>query len=796
MRKVSKPRNRKYTSCLRCRSRKIKCDRQHPCSSCRRAGVECQFVAPEGKQMANDSLQANELIVRLDSPQPAPGRSPLDIQRQLNELRQELEMLKGSDSMRSTNSSASSHTPELSLLDRPMPMLKKTIVSAKPSRMAFIGTTSRFCMLFFKPRSYYLLLLLGFNQIMKKERRAWKQRHTRSNHAIKTFYDNTDDEEAVIGRIRELVLPNIEAIHERLLYMQTDLNHLLYWDFVPIDMLLSLFSKYFHDGDFHRPAKPYYYADVALITSIAYLVVIFTRYNSDKLKFKYELNCDSNDLVDLSITCLNVSEYRRKHTHQALLTLIVLRNALFAHDNSEVAAEELNSYPIFQLTLDLCIQMGFHRDLDRNSNRRYITKRKDELRTRMLSTSDTKKVWNYMQFQDVAFSLSTGSPLLIDYHFCSALYPDVILAFKEKCQSIMTLFRQISYEVNGLPDLSLNQMAGLRDKLVSLTSTMPFSMFQPSFMNYAIDDIAQMCKVKMMCLQIIQCLSASVGSGLEELIPNDGGVMNHTENETEELTARNKVNFETLILSGCASLYHIKMICEGESIFGGEADNKYLIYFRDYFARIMGQAVIFWFSSALSAALSGLAHNEYFAEYATWYDYIPDSSIPVYEGEVTLNVIESALYGKTDEHLRETLTQRLLTSPEVFDFFTSFYNAVAKNQCMRDSLDSFMMLKWLIACVMLLQTVNENKANGKTAELGQAILDKTEAKLKAFNLGILDERLQVDTDQTGLEKLFNTIFTDKGWSDLESFLDKEKTPFLEEDIKMPYMDGEPDNMMN
>ena len=36
----------KMFSCLPCRQRKVKCDRQNPCSQCTRAARQCSFIAP------------------------------------------------------------------------------------------------------------------------------------------------------------------------------------------------------------------------------------------------------------------------------------------------------------------------------------------------------------------------------------------------------------------------------------------------------------------------------------------------------------------------------------------------------------------------------------------------------------------------------------------------------------------------------------------------------------------------------------------------------------------------------
>ena len=39
-------RNRMITSCLECRRRKLKCDKQHPCANCTKNSRDCLFLAP------------------------------------------------------------------------------------------------------------------------------------------------------------------------------------------------------------------------------------------------------------------------------------------------------------------------------------------------------------------------------------------------------------------------------------------------------------------------------------------------------------------------------------------------------------------------------------------------------------------------------------------------------------------------------------------------------------------------------------------------------------------------------
>lgn len=51
-------RNRRINSCLACRQRKLKCNRQQPCSNCGRAGRECVFLRLDSHHSAHKNLTA------------------------------------------------------------------------------------------------------------------------------------------------------------------------------------------------------------------------------------------------------------------------------------------------------------------------------------------------------------------------------------------------------------------------------------------------------------------------------------------------------------------------------------------------------------------------------------------------------------------------------------------------------------------------------------------------------------------------------------------------------------------
>ncbi|KIW14844.1 hypothetical protein PV08_07629 [Exophiala spinifera] len=55
----------KAFSCIRCFERKVKCDKQHPCSNCSKSQVECTFRVPPAPRRRKKRLQEDVLLERL-----------------------------------------------------------------------------------------------------------------------------------------------------------------------------------------------------------------------------------------------------------------------------------------------------------------------------------------------------------------------------------------------------------------------------------------------------------------------------------------------------------------------------------------------------------------------------------------------------------------------------------------------------------------------------------------------------------------------------------------------------------
>lgn len=53
------------TSCVLCQQRKVRCDKNKPCSNCVKAGVDCRVVPPAPPRRRKKRLQERDLIERL-----------------------------------------------------------------------------------------------------------------------------------------------------------------------------------------------------------------------------------------------------------------------------------------------------------------------------------------------------------------------------------------------------------------------------------------------------------------------------------------------------------------------------------------------------------------------------------------------------------------------------------------------------------------------------------------------------------------------------------------------------------
>ncbi|QPG73370.1 hypothetical protein FOA43_000680 [Brettanomyces nanus] len=618
-------------------------------------------------------------------------------------------------------------------------------------------------------------MLSCFDEIFDEIKQNWKAAHgaTTLDYNLGVMNEKFLDEESVVTMINQILCPNYYAIQERLVFFQNHLNGLIFCNFVPMNMVHFFFFSYFVlDGSadtemasFIRPKKSYKYSDVALIASITYLVLIFSRYNSkDEEGLQYQLRIDADQLRLLILRLLNISQFRKKATHQALLSLIVLRCSLFVYNNLEGVHESFNSYPLFQLCLVLCYQMGLH--ADHSGVDVMVYKDTSAMKTRTMSLSETRELWNYMQTEDAVYSISLGTPLLINYEFCAEFSSTPSdLFFQKRRRDIVSLMREVAITTNYRKDCSINDVLTLLDKVTFFCYQTSTTMFTTS-QNSDLDELAYFCKIKLLLLQNIQNLCHMVILGVNELHRTHNNEVRKPEN-LQLLRNLSKEMYRQSLISAVVGVYLVKLICEGKTVFGEGTNTKYLVFFRDALSASMMRSFIVWFTFLLPKAVKSSDMLNELQKETMLRDYPPKEN--GYKKEIDVYVLERALYHKythEDEKLGEQLVTKLISPSELLKF-ASFHNKVSQNAIIKSSIDSFLAFKTVIVWIYILQTVKDCRSeleNGH-ATMQEIVIKTKEQMRNNGGMGKIEDDVLITEDEQ-LKKMFDSIMADQGYSNI------------------------------
>ncbi|VEU20980.1 DEKNAAC101800 [Brettanomyces naardenensis] len=726
-------RKRKLLACTECRRRKLKCDRDNPCIHCIKSGSKCEYKSRDGTSF--EDVHLTDLI-----------------------------------------------DDESKFFDIHLKTVKRSFIASKPSRTLFLGHSS--WLWFVLSRPYFRKLISGLDGTIHQEKFAWLSTHQAKKYSLAaTDYNLNPDE--INKLIQSLICPDYYAFQERLVYFQNHLNGLLFGDSFPMGIVHSLFLSYFVVGtggpdpnnvggsndvnvsypgnpyiaNFIAPEKPYFYADISLITALVYLVHIFTRYN-DEGKFHHQFSVSPDEFDSLSFKLLEASQFRRKKTQQALLSLIVLRASLFVYDNSEGAREEFKSYPMFQSCLDLCYQMGLHSDPDITDV--YMFKHKLVMKTRLMSPSEVKELWNYMQMQDAEYSVAIGTPLLVSYDFCSGFNKKSDFFYDNIRQQGLLLMRELSLAVNSNRPISLRDLLALLNKVLGLCYQMPARMFLRESPTIDLDELANLCRLKLLLIQTIPWLCRMAMVGISEIY----SLLAPSTETANILCGLCKEMYRQILISNALSLYHIKPICEGLSVFGPEKNGKYVIFFRGIIAGILGQCFALWFLFLLPRVTNNAELLREVQKETMLHGYPPPGD--EYPNRIDLFVLEAALYHdfrNEDAEISEQLCIKLLSSSELMSVASSFYDVLCQKEVMKSSLDSFLMLKSILIWLYLVRTVEECK--GSLDKKNMTIPDVIKrAKVKVteeFNRRRLEDVSEQNKLEDQLGSIFDSIFVDDNW---------------------------------
>ncbi|QPG75846.1 hypothetical protein FOA43_003229 [Brettanomyces nanus] len=671
--------------------------------------------------------------------------------------------------------SHTAHLNEISVLDEKLQGLKKMTIAGKPSWITFLGPLSRFWL--FYSRDMLRNMLSGMRSIMNQYKQIWTQTHDQMVQGMGLIGDS-EKEDVVVKLINQIICPNYQAFSERLTYFENQLNGMIFGGFIPMDVIHSLFSSYFTESNepaklcvFNKPEKPFFYADIAVVVALVHLVVIFTQNNTQKRQFNHHLDASTSILSSLAVNLMDISQFRRKRTQEALLAVILLRSGLYVFESSKGLAGEVDSYPIFQTALDMCYQLGIHSDPDIANM--FIFKNDQFMKTRVMSHQEIRELWNYMQIEDACYSVGTGSPLQISYTFSAEFHRRSDFFFENKREEALKLMRDVALIVNSRRAVSIREILDLIHAMIEFCRQLPCHMFVPGGTVGDIDELAALCRIKLIFFQTLQCLCRMVMVGIKDLHRKDSPSI-HDKVTANILSNITREMFRQSLVSCALSLHEILLICEGKSIFGSDRNSKYVVFLRETFCRTFGQSFILWFTYLLPRATKDSELIGEFEKETTLFEYPPRENS--YEGEMDYKVLERALYyqhSQESPEFSERLCARLLLPSELISFASDFYKEVSENEIMKNNLDSFLMAKTVIIWRYITEAIEESKNSCSTKETRVPdIISRAREKLER-DFCLEGDIIQLETQGIQFEKMLDSLFAEQDWLNIPAGLNFE-----------------------
>ena len=462
--KLKKQRKRASLVCSSCKEKKIKCDRQKPCSNCIKSSSirTCNYDYEVRRNEKNDVK-----IVE---------KEPTDYP-----VKETKDHVVGPHQYAQQPLHNSLSRVENSIMDISFNPATSYLINKKP-----LGTirSMSICSVYAKPGPFLSYnFLISFRETLKNERKMWKSKNFKRSfqlHDIQLTDSNMpNSHEELNSLVERLVCNNYYAILERLGYFQTVLSKVLVGSYIPMGVVQLIFHHYFimkREGiAFKRPVKNFEYAFIALITSLVELTNIFTK--SDPSIFNFSLSQQDNEFNDLSVKLLNTSNYRRKYSIFAVYTILNLRLTLMIYGNAP-SADVLshNSYPMFQTAVNMCIEMGIGMNLENvvYMDQYSITGSNDvndAIFAKEIPVESLKTLWNYLLVLDASYFVCMSAPPYIDDRYNHGYY--MLPNSESECFSaFVTTARELSFLFLSEKKSTLRELLDALSKLTKLISTL------------------------------------------------------------------------------------------------------------------------------------------------------------------------------------------------------------------------------------------------------------------------------------------------------------------------------------
>lgn len=471
--KVKKQRNRASFVCLKCKEKKIKCDRSQPCSNCikSRHPENCTYTYKVVKSKENDNSKTSKKILQIiDTPDSnsksentEPGSSPKIKGVNTPEKDENLFLGFNADS-------------KMSILHAPLDLQKSRLIFRKPSR-----TQSIPYMFLVIKKCRLPSFIRSFKTYFDNERDIWKSKHfNRKVDPLQTLmYINNNDEisSKLIKQIEDLICNNYYAVLERLNYFQLHLNEVLFNSYIPMGVVQLIFHHYFimkPEGiQFKHVSKNFEYSFIALIASIVSLTDVFTKNGFPE--FNFTLTCGSSEYDELTINLLNSFNFRKKQSVFIVYTLLNLRLSLMVYGNTQSNGMiGQNSFSYFQLAVNIAQEIGLNLDQDTVKYWEPLgpNDKPNELSfAQEIPVESFKRLWNCILALDATYCITLYCPPLIDDRYNHGVYSITSLDTSYLERFVSTI-RKTSSLFGVQKNLTLNELLKHIDSINKLIETL------------------------------------------------------------------------------------------------------------------------------------------------------------------------------------------------------------------------------------------------------------------------------------------------------------------------------------
>lgn len=751
--------------CTNCRRRKVKCDRKTPCTRCVKSGLvqTCTYTVnlddlpqPEGLEELLDADGGMENLF---------GVSGLSVR---SEQRLYPGQLDPSSTESQTTLDADANTKNEdgdSLVLRKEQSFLCNFQTLHYKRPLFVknGDSIRYL----SPIS--LDAIFSNNKLFEKfrlmmpclfEEDAEETGKTQSTNEELRILSGSYTKTEIDALITQLILPNVDAIKERIAYFDQDKSVMLCM-FIPVANLSRFMDVHFIKDPANEKGYLYQspaagpnvgvaYAVLANIFCIVQLVSIVTEMD-ETANFQYTMTISVDLIGHTALKCMCFADYRRKPTFELLLAFLLYRINFYVLDSVSATS---NASTFLNIALDIAFSLGIHIRCDQFDNH---------------TEDDVRAAWNVLQFMDSITSLYMGEPLKIDYRYC-------IPRLYEYWEPIVLYLRNVVAAFNSTDPITLNEIIDLANFAAKLLSI--FKPFDELLNDTTYGPVQYLFSLVIkadfvICYQLLLFILRLSVDEIDELPIQ----LNDSDSAlVEELKAKSECHlFYCLVVT--FSL--MKKISNGKISYHKQAV-KLMVAMRTLFSRFMlvGNKLIFCYLSVFNTKPKKMGFEPPSTEIFTKNDSLKFSDISLYDAEKYLCYGLDGMSTKDPEFQKMKGLMKSLLS--INEFLTDFYISMSDKSPLLSYGKFQSHFKFLIFICKLLRNVYDFESFWSTRDdearfkidYWKHIIDKTVTYIKAINeVGIDQVNLSNKWDLMGPEWDFlksDEVRDSLGYTDDES----------------------------